>query len=178
MKVIGICGSPRKGSNSAVVLDFIGKELTSLNHSFSVSYLAESVVEYCCGCLSCEDEGNCPINDDAKSLLELIKGCDAVVLSTPAYFDSVPGKLKSLIDRMNLIVSALKSKKMIVTIVGQADETSWNAVAEYLGVVAGITGIDLLGREFFHSRKSGDLILDDEKKSRLTALSRRLIADS
>lgn len=55
----------------------------------------------CKACLYCRKHGNCcqPV-DDAHKVAELIRACDALVVSAPVYWGNIPGVLKTLFDRL------------------------------------------------------------------------------
>jgi putative NADPH-quinone reductase/putative sterol carrier protein len=64
-------------------------------------YDRKFVVEPCRGCESCwkTKQGKCIINDDGDSLLQTILKARLTVFAFPLYIDSVPAKLKALLDR-------------------------------------------------------------------------------
>ena len=53
----------------------------------------------CTGCLRCTKSGNCCLDDDFNTVYEKILKADHIVLGTPVYCHSVPGSLKTLMDR-------------------------------------------------------------------------------
>lgn len=55
----------------------------------------------CLGCFSCWNKtpGECVIKDDMQEVIEKLRWADITIWSFPLYYFSVPGKLKTLIDR-------------------------------------------------------------------------------
>lgn len=53
----------------------------------------------CMACYACKTTKECVQKDDMKSILEKMIQSDIIVLSTPVYFYSMNGQLKTLIDR-------------------------------------------------------------------------------
>lgn len=66
----------------------------------TLEYLNKKI-EFCKGCLSCQNTGKCIIKDDANEIIEKIKNSDVVVFSTPIYFYEMAGQMKTLLDRTN-----------------------------------------------------------------------------
>jgi putative sterol carrier protein/putative NADPH-quinone reductase len=58
-------------------------------------------IEPCRGCFNCwtKTNGNCVIHDDANKLIEKWNKAYLTIYAFPLYVDSIPGKLKSLLDR-------------------------------------------------------------------------------
>lgn len=58
-------------------------------------------INSCLGCFSCwsKTPGKCVINDDMQRVIEKILWADITIWSFPLYYFSIPGKLKTLIDR-------------------------------------------------------------------------------
>ena len=98
-RVLCIAGSPRRHGNSERLLDAL---IQGVNNSGG---LAEKlvVVDYgiapCRGCHSCSRTGQCVIEDRMNDVFPLIDGADAIVVSSPVYFATVPAVLKALYDR-------------------------------------------------------------------------------
>lgn len=63
-------------------------------------------IEPCRGCFSCwtKTNGNCIIKDDATELTQKVKNSYLTIFAFPLYIDSMPGKLKALIDRLFIMV--------------------------------------------------------------------------
>lgn len=56
-------------------------------------------IHHCTACGSCREKVECIFHDDMTSLYELLPVADAVTVSTPVYFTSVPGPFKTMLDR-------------------------------------------------------------------------------
>ena len=84
----------RLGSNFAKGLEASGWETAE-------TIIYDKNINHCTGCKSCwsATPGKCVQNDDMAGILEELSKTDLVVLSTPLYYFSVPGKTKDYIDR-------------------------------------------------------------------------------
>jgi len=121
MKILAICGSPRKGNTEFMlnkVLEGAGdveKELILLRNLN---------IKPCTGCDICYNEGKpCPIEDNMKQLYEKLLKADVIIFGSPNYFKNVSGLMKDFIDRTNAIAEPprLKNKKAGIVCVGGQD---------------------------------------------------------
>jgi multimeric flavodoxin WrbA len=124
MKVIGICGSPRKG-NTEWMLTKLLEELARAGVETELILLREKHIEGCDGCLSCEAGGtqrkaSCHIQDDMQQIYPVLMKADGFVLGTPVYFDMLSGLLKNFMDRTCPIWPYLESKPVAGVAVAEA----------------------------------------------------------
>ena len=178
MKIVGICGSPRHYGNSEWALNFLLKKSSEFA---DVKYiiLSEKVVAFCNGCLICEDNLPCHHNDDMAEINNCLLDADAIVVSTPVYFDNVPAILKNLIDRTNPICNNMKGKKAVVITFGQADNASWDSATQYLNAYFDILGIQMIGCYSFGARNLNDAENNDKIEKQLDKIVlelRKLVA--
>ncbi|SHH12704.1 flavodoxin family protein [Tepidibacter thalassicus] len=99
MAFLIINASPRKGKNCYCVLENVKNILDDNNLKYRVIDIYDLNIDYCNACGYCEKTGHCRINDDMKSLYREFNDSIGTVVVSPVYFDSVPAKLKTLIDR-------------------------------------------------------------------------------
>lgn len=104
--IIGICGSPRKDGNTALLLNTALKGAGAAGANTEMVFLADYNIGYCDGCEKCyvddgKEIGECSINDDmTKVLVPKIYTCDGLILGTPSYWSNVSALMKNFIDRM------------------------------------------------------------------------------
>jgi multimeric flavodoxin WrbA len=116
MKVIGICGSPRRG-NTEWMLNQVMQEAARAGAEVKTLLLRRMNVKMCLGCLSCEEGGPnrpgiCKIQDDMNSIYPDLLAADAIVLASPGYFEMLSGLLKNFIDRTCAVWPRLKGKRL------------------------------------------------------------------
>jgi len=114
MRILGICGSPRKG-NTEWMLRTVLDAATGGGADCELLLLRQADVRACRGCLACEtrDEtgrGACRIADDMQGILPKLLVADAIVLGTPGYMGLLSGLLKSFLDRTCPVWPALQGK--------------------------------------------------------------------
>lgn len=98
-KVYIISGSARKHGNSETLCDAFYKGAMEAGHDVEKVSLADIDISGCIGCYTCKKTGSCFKKDDMPSLLEKMIAADVIVLSSPVYFYSVNGQIKSMMDR-------------------------------------------------------------------------------
>lgn len=140
MRILLICGSPRKG-NTEYILNQI---YNSLNCEKELILLRDYNIEHCKGCLSCHKNGKCFIDDSMNELVEKMKNADLIIFGVPNYFDNVTSLFKTFIDRCNPLYTTgeLKGKEVKYIFVGGGNkegtrEVMLNAVRgfnKYLGL--------------------------------------------
>ena len=102
MKVIGVCGSPRRG-NTEWMLDTLMKAVARNGAETETLLLRRMDVRMCRGCLACEEggenrEGKCKIKDDMNEVYPKLLAADAIVLASPGYMEMISGLLKNFLD--------------------------------------------------------------------------------
>ena len=116
MKIIGICGSPRKG-NTEWMLNKLLETAAENGAEVEMLLLRKMDVRMCRGCLACEEGGKerkgvCKIKDDMAAVYPKLLEADAIVLATPGYFEMLSGLLKNFIDRTCAVWPRLEGKKI------------------------------------------------------------------
>ena len=99
MKVIGICGSPRVGSNSEILLQHALEPFQEKSWTVVKFLLSNRTVAPCDGCDSCAQTGQCAIEDDMSFLYDEFETCSALVIASPVYYRNVTAQLKAVLDR-------------------------------------------------------------------------------
>jgi len=98
VKILAICGSPRKG-NTYSVLTSIKENYPNLD--FKVLQLNNINFEFCRGCYACVKRGEdkCPIKDDRDMIIKEILDNDGLLLASPVYSHMVSSTMKNFFDR-------------------------------------------------------------------------------
>lgn len=114
MKVIAINGSPRKGKNTAIMLQTALDAAAELGATTELVELSDYHLKFCTGCNSCLRNTTCSITDDDNGLLhEKLLEADGVILGSPCYFGNVSGLMKNFMDRtrcLHMVRNSLKGK--------------------------------------------------------------------
>ncbi len=103
IRLLGICGSPRKKGNSNYLLEWVIKGARDVAPDLlddEVYSLAGKQIAPCIACDRCSKTGKCAIEDDFQELRDKWLVADAIIYSVPVYNMGIPAQLKSFIDRL------------------------------------------------------------------------------
>jgi len=98
--LLGIAGSPRRHGNSEQMLDAALEGAAAAGARVQKLVVAGADIHPCRGCNSCSLTGECVIRDGMRDIYALLDSADAVIVSSPVFFATVPSVLKILYDRM------------------------------------------------------------------------------
>lgn len=165
MKTIIVVASARNGS-SKYVAEKIKGQLTYEN--VKVVQLSDYKIEYCTGCLECDETHRCNIEDGMTELLEEVKASDILVFITPARYSLLSGDGKVFIDRLNptAVSGDIEDKKFIAVAVGQTQKgeepDSVDLAVKSLVNFADNAGMNILGEYSIYSCYGKDDIKQNE----------------
>ncbi len=128
MKVLGLLASPYKDGNSALMLKSALEACKKNGAEVETIYLADHNIPPCKGCLECrEQQSFCVYSEEVNHILYKIKGCDALIMSTPVWWFCFTSYLKLLVDHFVAFFkkdysSHIQGKKIAVLTVGGGGE--------------------------------------------------------
>jgi multimeric flavodoxin WrbA len=109
MKVVAFNGSARKDGNTAILVNYVFKELQAAGIDTELVQLAGKDIRGCKACYKCFNDKNsrCGVdNDFLNSCVEKMVEAEGVILASPTYFTDVTTEMKALIDRAGLVAKA------------------------------------------------------------------------
>jgi multimeric flavodoxin WrbA len=176
MKVIGICGSPRKG-NTEWMLGKLLEEVAQSGVETELVLLRKLAIKGCDGCLSCElggkeRKGLCKIQDDMQQIYPRLAEADGWALGTPVYFELLSGMLKNFMDRTCPIWTKLEGKPVVGIAV--AEEGLGKAI-ENLRTYSSICGMRWIGQVTALAKTPHQALKDKELEKRLEKLASKLV---
>ena len=98
-RILCIAGSPRHRGNSEQLLDAAVRGVRAAGGLPDVLSLVEYGIQICHGCNICSRGGVCIVHDRMQDLYPRIDAAEAIVVSSPIYFATVPANLKAFYDR-------------------------------------------------------------------------------
>lgn len=98
-KIAIIASSPRKSGNSNTLVKEFTRGAEEAGNAVQTVFLKDIQMDFCRGCMTCNQTLKCVINDDVREVLETMKTADVIVFATPVYYYSVSGQLKTFFDR-------------------------------------------------------------------------------
>jgi multimeric flavodoxin WrbA len=176
MKVVGICGSPRKG-NTEWMLGKLLEEVAQSGVETELILLRKLAIKSCDGCLSCElggkeRKGLCKIQDDMQQIYPKLVEADGWALGTPVYFELLSGLLKNFMDRTCPIWTKLEGKPVVGIAV--AEEGIGKAI-ENLRTYSSICGMRWVGQVTALAKTPKQASKDKELEKRLEKLASKLV---
>ncbi len=99
MKVLGIVCSPRKNSNTEVLIKEVLNSAQAHGAETDMILISEFNILPCDGCDACFSSGKCKINDDMQGIYPRLLEADGIIVGSPVYYWSVTAQAKLLIDR-------------------------------------------------------------------------------
>ena len=104
MKMCGIVGSPRKRGNVDLLVSQVLKGAGSQGFEVSKIFLNDLHIRPCQSCGVDPHPKYCLFDDGMNEIYAALECCDAVVLGSPVYFDTVSAQTKLMIDRCNCLM--------------------------------------------------------------------------
>lgn len=102
MKILAICGSPKKGDAYSVL-----KTIKEINPDidFKILMLKDQNLNDCRGCYACIAMGEkfCPLKDDRDKIIQEMENADGVIFASPTYVYQVSALMKKFIERTGFL---------------------------------------------------------------------------
>jgi len=112
INIVIINGSPRKNGATAGLLKEMSKYLSG-KEDVNISYI--NISDYsllnCTGCMSCYQNGVCCLNDKVEEINALVSRAHGIIIGSPTYSSTMPGSLKTYIDRGHFVLEQSLSGK-------------------------------------------------------------------
>jgi multimeric flavodoxin WrbA len=160
MRVLGIMGSPRRNSNTEILLDKALEGASDAGAEIEKVLISKLRVSPCLEIYACFKDGNCTIRDDMQPLYDKLVKADHIVFASPIFFYGVTGQAKALIDRCQ----ALWARRHVLGM-GKEDKRVRRGVFISVGATRGeklFDGAVLTVKYFFDAvgvKYSGDLLI-------------------
>lgn len=108
MRICGIIGSPTKNGNVDILVSEVLRGAKSVGAKTRKIYLNNLRMRPCQSCDTDPRPRYCIFDDDMDTIYAELESCDAVVLGSPVYFDTVSAQTKLMIDRCNCMMPYVK----------------------------------------------------------------------
>lgn len=132
-KTLIIIGSARKGS-SLFIGEYAQQYLSKMGVLVDAIQLSNYKIDYCDGCLTCDETGTCHKKDDVTHLLEKVKEADGVIFVSPTRWSLLSGDMKVFMDRWNPLAGrdVFNTKKSLLITVGQTNRKDSESIGRSL----------------------------------------------
>lgn len=149
MKVLAFIGSPRKHSNTDILVDKILEGCKEKGFTVDKLYLYDYDISACTDCRLCKSENfECSIKDDMQRIYTAMEEADILIFGTPVYWYGPTGKMKLLIDRMRPFIASkkLQGKRAVLAVPSEEGPKACGALLEMFRM-----SFDYLGMKFVGS---------------------------
>jgi multimeric flavodoxin WrbA len=160
MKVLGIMGSPRRQSNTEILLDKALEGARKAGAEVEKVLVSKLKISPCLEIYACFKDGNCAIKDDMQLLYEKLLEADHIIFASPIFFYGITSQAKAVIDRCQ----ALWMRRHVLGI-GKEDKRERRGVFISVGATRGqklFDGAVLTVKYFFDAigvKYFGDLLV-------------------
>ena len=157
---MGIMGSPRRQSNTEILLDKALEGATEMGAEVEKVVVSKLKVSPCREIYACLKDGNCAIKDDMQWLYDKLLEADHIAFASPIFFYGVTSQAKAIVDRCQ----ALWVRRHVLG-VGKEDNRIRKGVFISVGATRGerlFDGAVLTVKYFFDAigvKYSGDLLI-------------------
>ena len=148
-KVLVLNGSPRPNGNTRTLSEAFITRCIQRSYEVKRYNISDLNINPCNACEKCfSNNKQCIIEDDFNEIAFEIDEADVIVFSVPVYFYSIPGKMKSFIDRLFCFEKAnidLSNKKFaIISCCEDKEMTTFDGVRIPIEKTARIFGWELI----------------------------------
>jgi multimeric flavodoxin WrbA len=160
MRVLGIMGSPRRHSNTEILLDKALEGAREAGAEVEKVLVSTLIMSPCLEIYACFKDGNCSIKDDMQTLYDKLLEVDHIVFASPIFFYGITSQAKAVIDRCQ----ALWARRHVLGM-GKEDKRVRRGVFISVGATRGeklFDGAVLTVKYFFDAigvKYSGDLLI-------------------
>ena len=160
MKVLGIMGSPRRQSNTEILLDKALEGAREAGAEVEKVLASKLKISPCLEIYACRKDGDCAIKDDMQLLYKKLLEADHIIFASPIFFYGVTSQAKALVDRCQ----ALWVRKHVLDM-GKEDKRVRRGIFISVGATRGtklFDGAVLTVKYFFDAigvKYSGDLLV-------------------
>jgi len=169
MKVLGIMGSPRRQSNTEILLDKALEGAREAGAEVEKVLVSKLKISPCLEIYACLKDGDCAIKDDMQALYEKLLEADHIIFASPIFFYGITSQAKAVIDRCQ----ALWVRRHVLGI-GKEDKRVRRGVFISVGATRGkklFDGAVLTLKYFFDAigvKYYGDLLIREiDKKGQI-----------
>jgi multimeric flavodoxin WrbA len=167
MKVLGLIGSPRRCSNTDLLVSAILDGASQNNHTTEKIYLYDVDIAPCVDCRACKQgHFKCALNDDLQMLYPKLNEADVIVFGTPLYWYGPSAKMKLLLDRLRPFIASkgLSGKKAVLVIPSEEGPDACNF----------IVGMFTLSFKYLEIHLIGTLLAKASEKAEIKAQPQEL----
>ncbi len=160
MKILALIGSPRKGSNTDILVEKILEGAKENGHISEKIYLYDYEILPCIDCRNCK-RGLfiCTIEDMMHEIYSKMENADLIIFGTPIYWYGPTGQMKLLIDRMRPFIETkkLKNKKGVIVSPSEEGPKACGPLIEMFKMSFDYLGMEFAGKILASAYERGEI---------------------
>ena len=149
MKILGLVGSPRRDSNTDLLVSSVLYGAGTAGYDIDKVYLYDVDILPCMDCRGCKKGSfKCVLSDGMKQLYPKLEEADVIVFGTPLYWFGPSAKMKLLIDRLRPFIASrmLKGKKAVLVVPSEEGAEACSFTVSMFELSFEYLGVDLTGK--------------------------------
>jgi len=165
MKILALVGSPRKGSNTDLLVERILEGCRRKGHVGEKFYLYDYEISPCIDCRSCKKgDYACVLDDGMQPIYPKIQEADLIIFGTPLYWYGPSGKMKLFVDRLRPFVASgkLKGKKGVIVTPSAEGPPACEALIQMFRMSFEYLGIEFAGEFLAIAYEKGEIRKNQE----------------
>ncbi len=182
-KWIAVVGSPRKGKNTDLIVDYFIQGLVEKNIEVDKFLLSSSNITTCTGCEYCIKSGTCIVEDDTSKIIEGMKKADGYIFASPSYNYNVTAQMKALLNRtfcLNDYSNGCKSrlspnkKAIVIGVCKGSKKESMGFTVECMSKTLSDLDVNIINTLEYYDTKNMPVANNDSIKEKINELIRDL----
>jgi len=160
MKILALVGSPRKGSNTDILVEQVLKGCEVKGHAAEKLYLYDYEISPCIDCRNCKKGDRvCTVPDGMQEIYPKIQEADLLIFGTPLYWYSPAGQMKLFIDRLRPFAdnNKLKGKRGLIVVPSEEGPKACEPLIGMFCLIFEHLGMEFVGRVLAIACEAGEI---------------------
>ena len=179
VNILAVVGSPRKGSNTDILVDKVIEGARSAGATVEKIYLSDLQIGACDVCNSCSKDGCCVKNDGMQQVYAKMLWAGGFIIGTPVYWWGPSAQTKLFIDRWYAFDNkreAFSGKPLVLTSTSGASSPSMaDHVFGMFRSIAPYLNMPLIGTLWAPGGSRGRAARDTAAMARAFEMGRRMV---
>jgi len=169
MIILALIGSPRKGSNTDLLVDQVLRGAQDRGNLAEKIYLYDHQILSCLDCRSCKKyDFTCPLKDEMLWIYPRIEKADLIIFGTPVYWYGPTAKMKLLIDRLRPFIASgrLKNKRWVLVTPSEEGASCCGPLMDMFEMSLNYLGMEFAGSILAKAYERGEIRDNDEEMNK------------
>jgi multimeric flavodoxin WrbA len=169
MKVLALIGSPRKGSNTDILVDQVLCAARARGNTSRKIYLYDHHISPCLDCRRCKkNDYVCALVDGMLEIYPKLEEADLIIFGTPIYWYGPTAQMKLLIDRLRPFISSgsLRGKMGVLVTPSEEGESCCGPITDMFRMSLNYLGMKFGGCILAKAYERGEILGDEQALDR------------